>query len=164
MPRIINGRSSYSDDRGTILQAQHAETSAQYSLTAQQTYEALGANVTLVSKGRNSKFLLFGHAHMYGSNSGSNRMNLGFSVVIGGTETRILGTDGGSGDSWANEQDAASGQNGDRCYMYTVTAAPGTSMTFKLLAASWDNSGTHARFNYTGYSFKSILEVLEIAT
>lgn len=163
MPRLINGRSSYSDDRGTVLQAQHGETSSQYQLTTSMAYEALGANVTLVSKGRNSKFLLLGHAHMYGNQSGSNRFNLGFSVTIGGTETRILGTDGGSGDSWANEQDGASGQNGDRCYLYTVTAAPGTSMTFKLLAASWDNSGSEARFNYSGYAFKSLLEVLEIA-
>tara|TARA_A100001388_G_C28657137_1_gene444948 strand:- start:83 stop:577 length:495 start_codon:yes stop_codon:yes gene_type:complete len=164
MPRIINGRSSYSDDRGTILQAQHAETTSEVTLSATKTYEELGANVTLVSKGRNSKFLLFGHGHMYGTSSGANRMNLGFSVTIGGTTTRILGTDGGAGDSWANEQDGASGQNGDRCYMYTVTAAPGTSMTFKLLAASWDVSGTTGRFNLSGYAFKSILEVLEIAT
>lgn len=164
MPRLINGRSSYSDDRGTVLQAQHAESSSAYNLTAQMSYEAIGANLTLVSKGRNSKFLLLGHAHMYGNQTGSNRFNIGFSVTIGGSETRILGTDGGSGDSWANEQDGASGQNGDRCYITTITAAPGTSMTFKLLAASWDNSGTGARFNYAGYSFKNILEVLEIAT
>lgn len=164
MPRIINGRSSYSDDSGTVLQALHGEGTSQVELSATKTYEALGANVTLVSKGRNSKFLLFGHAHMYGNQTNSNRFNLGFSVTIGGTETRILGTNGTFGDSWANEQDGASGQNGDRCYMYTVTAAPGTSMTFKLLGAAWDNSGSSARFNYSGYGFKTILEVLEIAS
>lgn len=147
---------------GSILQVAYAESTTQVTNSAARTYEVIHS-VTLTSVAANSRYFVTGYAHGYNATSNS-RGNIGFSVTISGVTTRIAGVDGVSGDSWGTNFTPPSGSSGaalTRSAVYTSTAAAGTSMTFNLLGTNYDASGSI--FNYSGYSHKSTITVMEVS-
>ena len=143
---------------GTIIKVSYGEGTTQMATTAAQTYYTIHS-VNHTALATNSKYFLTAYCHAWDA-SDSSRANLGFSVTIGGVETRIQGVDGGSGDSWGTN--AYPGANLNRSTVYTSTATAGTVLTFNLMGAGWDTNDT--RFNYTGYGHISTLTIMEIAT
>jgi hypothetical protein len=143
---------------GSILQVAYADSTTQVSASA-QTYTIIHS-VTLTSVAANSRYFMDGYCHAYSASSGA-RANLGFSVTIGGTTTRIYGTDGG-GDSWGTNVNPAGsgGAQFNRSGVYTSSAAAGTSLTFNLLGTSYDATTI---WNYIGYGHKSTITVMEIS-
>lgn len=147
---------------GSILQVAYADSTTQVTNSAVRTYEIIHS-VTLTSVAANSRYFIDGYAHGYNQTQGA-RGNIGFSVTISGTTTRISGVDGTSGDSWGTHlrpDGSLSGVVYARSAVYTSTAAAGTSMTFNLLGTSYDASTSI--FNYSGYSHKSTITVMEIS-
>ena len=142
---------------GTILKVSYGEGTTQLSTTTTNTYQVIHS-VSHTAVAPNSRYFLTGYSHAYNANADS-RANLGFSVTIGGTTTRIEGVDGSTGDTWGTN--TYPGAQLNRSTVYTSTAAPGTALTFNLLGAGWDD--TAMRFNYTGYGHVSTLTVMEIA-
>lgn len=138
---------------GSILQVAYAESTTQVVSTS-STYAVIHS-VTLTSVATNSRYFLTGYCHGY-STSATSRANLGFSVTISGTTTRIYGVD--TADNWGTN--ANPGGQYNRSGVYTSTAAAGTSLTFNLLGGGYDGAIT---FNYTGYSHKSTITVMEIS-
>jgi hypothetical protein len=138
---------------GSILQVAYDESTTQ--VTSSGTTYAVIHSVTLTSVATNSRYFLTGYCHGYSGTSGR-RANLGFSVTINGTTTRIYGVD--STDNWGTP--AYPGGQYNRSGVYTSTAAAGTSLTFNLLAGGYDGA---VSFNYSGYSHKSTITVMEIS-
>ena len=140
---------------GSILQVAYADSTTQVSAST-QTYTIIHS-VTLTSVAANSRYFMDGYCHCYSASSPA-RANLGFSVTIGGTTTRIYGVDGSSGDSWGTN--VTSGGQLNRSGVYTSSAAAGTSLTFNLLGTSFDATTI---WNYIGYNHKSTITVMEIS-
>ena len=142
---------------GTIIGVSYGEGTTQVTTTAAQTYTLIHS-VSHIAAAANSRYFLTGYSHAYNATDPT-RTNIGFSVTIGGTTTRIEGVDGSSGDSWGTN--SVSGSQFNRSTVYTSTAAAGTVLTFNLLGAGFDNTSTI--FNYSGYSHQSALTIMEIA-
>jgi hypothetical protein len=142
---------------GSILQAGYAEYTTQYTNTT-QTYQVF-YSLPITASASNSRYLLIGNTHTYSITTGA-RCNIGYSVTIGGTTTRIAGVDGANGDSWGNL--CYSGVTMNRQAIYTSTAASGTTLTFNFLVAGFD-AATYI-FNYSGYGHKSTFTVMEISS
>lgn len=139
---------------GSILQVAYGESTSQ--VTSSTTTYSVIHSVTLTSVAANSRYFLTGYVHGYTGGSTSQRANIGFSVTIGGTTTRIYGAD--SLDNWGTN--SYPGAQYNRSGVYTSTAAAGTSLTFNLLGGGYDGAIV---FNYTGYSHKSTITVMEIS-
>ena len=145
---------------GSILQVGYTEYTTQYTNSTIQTYQIFYSQ-TITASAPSSRYLLIGNTHSYNATA-NGRCNMGYSVTISGTTTRISGVDGGGGDSWGYP---SGGGNGG-CYMnrqaiYTSTASAGTSLTFNFLVACWEGAGI---FNASGYSHKSTFTVMEISS
>lgn len=141
---------------GSILQVAYGDSTTQV-IAAQQTYTIIHS-VSLTPVASNSRYFITGYSHAYNASAGA-RANIGFSVTIGGTTTRISGVDGAAGDSWGT--DSHNGCQLNRSAVYTSGTASGTSMTFNLLGTSYDHANTY--FNYAGYGHKSTLTIMEIS-
>ena len=91
-------------------------------------------------------------------------MNLGLSRVIGGTTTRLLGTDGTGGNSWMGAGNGPSNTSYTilREYLDSPNVAAGTPVTYKMLVALWSGA-TAVYLNYSGYSPESMITIEEIA-
>ena len=142
---------------GSILQSGYAEYTTQLSSATTVTYQVF-YSLPIIASASNSRYLLIGNTHTYSTTTGA-RCNIGYSVTISGTTTRIAGVDGASGDSWGNV--CYPGITMNRQAIYTSTAASGTSLTFNFLVAGFD-AATYV-FNYSGYGHKSTFTVLEIS-
>lgn len=147
---------------GSILQVAYGDSTTQV-IVPQQLYTIIHS-VSLTSVAPNSRYFMTGYAHAYNDTSGTvgdpgARVNIGFSVTIAGTTTRISGVDTNYGDSWA--VNSINGVQCTRSAVYTSTAPAGTSITFNLLGASYDYADTY--FNYAGYGHKSTLTIMEIS-
>lgn len=140
---------------GSILQVAYGESTTQVTSSA-QSY-AIIHSVTLTSVAPNSRYFLTGYSHCYSATAGT-RANLGFSVTISGTTTRIYGVDGSAGDSWGTV--ANPGGQLNRSGVYTSTSPAGTTMVFNLLGTSYENATS---FNFAGYNHRSIITVMEIS-
>jgi hypothetical protein len=143
---------------GSILQVGYTEYTTQFSSATTQTYQIFYSQ-TITASASNSRYLLIGNTHAYSATSGA-RCNIGYSVTISGTTTRISGVDGVNGDSWGNE--CINGVTMNRQAIYTSTASAGTTLTFNFLVASYD-AATYI-FNYSGYGHKSTFTVMEISS
>ena len=144
-----------------VLQVKNVDFQNQTTSTTNQAYvDASGTDITLTAKSDNSKFYLVAHCQFYHS-GGLNGANIGFKR----DSTKILGVDGGSGDSWFGFGNATGLNNASfnisRSYLDSPSLSAGTNVTYKIMFARW-NSGT-LYLNYTSYSTTSHFTVMEIA-
>jgi hypothetical protein len=129
-----------------------------------QTY-VIPTNGTLAitSKLANSLFYVTMTAPMYSQST--NGLNIGISRTIGGVTTRLLGTDGGSGDTWlgGGNGTATVGQsyNVERNYLDSPAQAAGTVITYNMLFSIW-TTGT-AYLNYSPFILGSTITIMEIS-
>lgn len=144
-----------------ILQVKHLDFQNETSTTTTQTYvDATGTDITLTAKGTNSKFYLMANCQMYHSSS-INGANIGFKRG----SNKILGIDGGSGDTWFGFGNATNLTNASftisRSYLDSPSLSAGTNVTYKIMFGIW-NSGT-LYLNYATYNTTSHFTVMEIA-
>jgi hypothetical protein len=92
---------------GSILQAGYVEYTTQYINSTIQTYQIFYSQ-TITASAPSSRYLLIGNTHSYNATA-NGRCNIGYSVTISGTTTRIVGVDGGFGDSWGYPSGAGAG-------------------------------------------------------
>jgi hypothetical protein len=137
MSRARDLASSKANNFQTVSQ----EYSAQFNNSSTQVYQVFGS-LNITARGTGSRFLLISSVNAYAPSGG--RGNTGFSVTQAGTTTRLLGTDGGSGDSWRafgnNAGNTGWSHQCARNYLWTpsTSVTSGTALTFNLLAASYD--------------------------
>lgn len=144
---------------GSILNVAYTEYTTSFANTAVQTYQIF-YSLPITATASNSRYLLIGNAHSYNPTANA-RCNIGYSVTISGTTTRIVGVDGSTGDSWGYP----SGVGFGGCYMnrqaiYTSSASLGTTLTFNFLVGCYEGVG---QFNLAGYNHKSTFTVMEIS-
>lgn len=144
-----------------VLQVKNVDFQNQTSSTTNQTYvDASGTDITLTAKSDNSKFYLMAHCLFYHS-GGINGANIGFKR----DSTKILGVDGGAGDSWFGFGNATTLTNASfnisRSYLDSPSLSAGTNVTYKIMFGRW-NTGT-LYLNYTSYNTTSHFTVMEIA-
>jgi hypothetical protein len=146
---------------GGILNVAYTEYTTAFANSAAQTYEIF-YSLPVTATASNSRYLLIGNAHSYNTTL-NGRCNIGYSVTISGATTRIVGVDGGAGDSWGYPSGGGIGG----CYMnrqaiYTSTASAGTLLTFNFLVGCYEGVG---QFNWQGtaYNHKSTFTVMEIS-
>ena len=145
---------------GTPVQTVYGKSTTQVAVNSAQTYMVI-QSVSLETIESGSMFHLNAYAHGYSpTNSPSTRANIGYSITIGETTTRIAGKDGSAGDSWGTQLYPGAIYSRPAIYAPDIAIAAGTTCTFNLLAASWDVS--NSIWNYTGYGHESILVVSEI--
>jgi hypothetical protein len=104
-------------------------------------------------------------AHVFGYRSAQNGVNIGFQRTVGGVTTRLLGTDGGSGDSWMGEGNGGGSNsfNIPRHWMDSPGVSAGVPITYTVLGGGWATGGGTAYYNYgSGYTLTSTLTVMEI--
>ena len=117
--------------------------------------------LSITSKLANSKFLVhfFGQGYL-NATSGA---NIGLSRTIGGSTTRLVGVDGGSGDTWMGAGNGA-GTNSwaiGKNYLDSPAQPAGTVITYNLLLGLW-SAGT-VYLNYTLYGGYATITITEIA-
>ena len=145
---------------GIGVQTVFDKSTEQVAVTAAQTYMVI-QSVVLETIESGSMFYMNAYAHGYSpTNSPSTRANLGYSITIGETTTRIAGVDGSAGDSWGTQLYPGAIYSRPAIYAPDVAIPKGTTCTFNLLAASWDV--TNSIWNYDGYGHESTLVVTEI--
>jgi len=172
--RILNSSgNTILNQTGSILQVVYEENTSQFVVNILQSYQVYySVNVTAIAD--NSKYFLNGFFTGFviipaASPTNYARSNIGYSVTISGSTTRILGVDGVNGDSWsvasgAKDATGAIGITGalhNRPVIYTSTAPAGTVLTFNLLAACYDYQPLNATL--TGYGQKSAFTIMEIS-
>ena len=145
---------------GTPVQTVYGKSTTQVAVNSAKTYMVIqSVNLETIESG--SMFYINAYAHGYSpTNSPSTRANLGYSITIDGTTTRIAGKDGASGDSWGTQLYPGAIYSRPAMYAPDIAIPAGTTCTFNLLAASWDVS--NSIWNYTGYGHESIIVVSEI--
>jgi hypothetical protein len=161
---------------GSVLQVAYAENTTQFDVTVQASYQVY-YSVPVTAIANNSRYILDGFftGFIYPlTTPGYARSNIGYSVTISGSTTRILGVDGyPSGDSWSvtsGSRDSAgntlnAGALHNRTVIYTSTAPAGTVLTFNLLAAAFDPGGDRLPLTVTlaGYGQKSGFTIMEVS-
>lgn len=145
-----------------IIQAQFVYFGNVTSMTATQTYtNVAGGVLTITPYYTGSKFVIMPVCQGYVSSS--NGTNIGLSRTVSGVTTRILGTDGSSGDSWVGAMDNG-GSNSytvARQWVDSPSVVAGNPITYQILLGNW-SAGTTSVNYATNYSPMSSLTVLEI--
>ncbi len=165
MPKLISGRSALVDSRGAVLQVVKSTKTTTVTQTTYQLYEDIDS-LTLVTRGSNSSFFITATAHGF-HNSGNIRGSIGFKIG----STLIVGKDGNPGDSWGHNIGNFGGHI-NRQVVTDQTYAAGTSLTFKLCGAQWDNAtsngvfvgvtwnyGSHVNIDYGHHSTFTVMEI-----
>ena len=165
----LNSQALSQVNTGSILQVVKTTNATAVVTTTFRSYVEI-VNLTLTTKGANSSFLVMGTAHAYSANNQS-RGSIGFKLG----STFIAGKDGSAGDSWGHN---VGGQGGwlNRHIITDQTYAIGTSLTFSLVGAIWDDNkiqpantahdpmyfawGSNVSVDYDN---ESVLTVMEIA-
>ena len=144
---------------GNVLQVAKDESTTEVSFTTIYTYYVLYSfNVT--AAGDNSRYVFNTYQHAFhNAISFSSRANLGYSVTIDGTTTRLAGVDGANGDSWGSV--AYPGTILNRHHVWDSSVPAGTVITVNVLGAIFD-AGT-CTFNTAGFGHKGICTVMEVS-
>jgi hypothetical protein len=124
-------------------------------------YDVSNGHLDIVSRISNSKFLVTMIGQGYQASGGG--VNLGIKRTIATTATRLMGVDGGSGNTWMGAG------NGAPSISYTITRSildtpnviMGTTIQYRMLVGGW-SSGT-IYLNYSGYTGESAIIIQEIA-
>lgn len=149
---------------GTIVQVVNKQFSQVTSWTNAQTYNTVSNGfVTITSKLANSSFYV--SIVLNGYHDSTDGVNAGISRTISSTTTRLIGSDGASGDAWlgAKHSIGATSYNLNRQIIDSPNVSAGTQITYNALAGKWTTAGT-AYINYTGYNSTSTITVMEIAS
>ena len=144
---------------GSVLQIAKGESTTQVSFGTNQIYYTLYSfNVTAV--GDNSRYVFNTYQQAYHTDSAAGpRANLGYSVTIDGTTTRLAGVDGTQGDAWG--QLAYPGTVLNRHHVWDSSVPAGTVITVNVLGAMYD-AGT-IYFSYVSYGFNGLCTVTEVS-
>jgi hypothetical protein len=143
---------------GSVLQTYYYEYTDEYVNTLQQTYQTYKSQ-TIPALGTNSRFKLEANIFGYQVTTVGYRGNVGFEVVTPTSTVRIYGTNGANGNSW---QGFYYQGNVHRSAIWTSAVPAGTSLTFRLLVASYDNGS--ARWNSAGYNSIANFIITEVAS
>lgn len=144
-----------SDELGTGFLALGEE---QY-VTVNQTYEAItGSTITFNTSISNGIYLLQADINLYLTPDNGNGANAAFQW----NNQLIVGTNGGSGDTW--QRSAHGSGNGGawsivRKFVYSPGLSAGSSVTARVMVGQWGS--VSARVNYTGYSNYSDFQIFE---
>jgi hypothetical protein len=135
------------------------------STTVTSTYvTTTNGTLAITSKLANSIFFVVMNGAGYQAGGAvSNGTNIGISRTIGGTTTRLIGTDGAGGDSWMGTGNglATNSYSIERCFLDTPSQPAGTTITYNMLLGLW-LSGT-SFLNYSGYTIGSTITVMELS-
>jgi hypothetical protein len=115
--------------------------------------------LSIVSRFANSRFLVTMQAQGYAS--GTTGCNIGISRTVGPVTTRLLGTDGASGDAWTGSGYGTNSYNIKRSILDSPVVPAGTMITYNMLFSVW--SGGTMFLNYAGYTGGSGITIMEIA-
>jgi hypothetical protein len=144
-----------------IVQVQFASWGTSSSTTTANTYQNVtNGTLTITPYYTNSKFMIIPVCQGYVA--GVSGSNIGLNRTVGGTTTRILGVDGGSGDTWmgSNNGFGTNSWNINRHWVDSPGVTAGTPITYQVLYALW-SAGT-IWVNYPGYSATSSITVFEV--
>lgn len=136
------------------------------TFTTTYTYIALtGGTLTITPLYTGSKFHIIANVQCYTTTSGG--LNVGLSRILAGNTTRLVGLDGGLGDTWAGGADAAAPYNSNsmtisRFWLDSPSVTAGTPITYQVLGGMWPGTSGTAYFGYSGYSISSTLTIWEI--
>lgn len=165
----LNNQALSQVNTGSILQVVKTTNATAVTTTTFRSYVEID-NLTLTTKGANSSFLVMGTAHAFHQQSQA-RASIGFQIG----STFIAGKDTNAGDAWGHD---VGGQGGwlNRHIMTDQTYAIGTSLTFRLMGATWDDNKiqpantVHDPMYFTwgsnvsvDYGNHAVLTVMEIA-
>lgn len=144
------------NELGTSYQALSEE---QY-VTVNQTYEAItSSTITFNTSIANGVYLLQTDLNLYLTPDNGNGSNAAFQW----NGLKIVGTDGGSGDTWQRCGHGSTGNGGAwsmvRKFVYSPGLSAGTSVTARVMVGQWGS--VSSRVNYTGYSNYSDFQIWE---
>ena len=132
------------------------------NVSTSQTYQPLsGGSLTITPIYSGSKFQV--QVSLQGYITGGSGVNAGISRTLSGTTTRLVGTDGGSGDTWMGSGNGVSTNSWtvNRHYLDSPGVSAGVPVTYNALGGVW-SPGT-AQFNYNaGYGISSTITIWEI--
>ena len=151
------------NNTGGILNVAYSEYTTSFANSVAQTYQIF-YSLPIIATASNSRYLLIGNAHSY-SQTANSRCNIGYSVTISGTTTRIVGVDGSNGDSWGYPSNwgASGGCYMNRQAIYTSSASAGTTLTFNFLVGCYEGLGQYNWSVPFSYNHKSTFTVMEIS-
>ena len=136
------------------------------STTLNRTYVLVNnGSLSITPRLNNSSFLVT--ISMAGYVNVGTGVNIGLSRTISGNTVRLLGVDGGNGDTWmgANHTSGhASSWNLTKQLLDSPNVVAGTTVTYNSLLGQWDGAST-AGVNWDGslYGGKSTITIMEIA-
>lgn len=136
------------------------------STTTNQSYIAVtNGNLEITTKLDNSKLLVM--ISMQGYVDATGGVNIGLSRTIGATTSRLLGVDGGNGDSWMGSNHNANHATTwslTRQYLDSPGVPAGTVITYNSLLGKYSGSAIVAvNWEGTVYNGKSTITIMEIA-
>jgi len=147
---------------GLVVQAVQKTYNDQTILSTNQVYvAATNGDLSITPKLSNSRFLVMVVGQGYQATGGG--CNMGLQRTISGVTTRLIGVDGGAGDSWLGFGNgvATSSWNIKREIIDTPNVAAGTAIQYTAMIGRWA-SGT-IYLNYAGHTGGSTVTILEIA-
>jgi hypothetical protein len=149
---------------GHVIQTVHLSWSPNTQITSVQTYVAIaGGTATITPLASGSRFHIIANMQGYSNNTGG--VNFALERVLGGTTTRLVGTNGSAGDAWGG---TANGNGGNTNNSYTISrfwfdspgVSAGTAVTYNVLGAVWSQGILFV--GYPGYTSGSTIIIQEI--
>jgi hypothetical protein len=160
---ILIDPASFLSASGSVVQAVSKTFNTTTSTSVVQTYiDATDGFVEITPRFNNSSFFIKTSVQGY-SNPGGN--NTAIVRVVDSQEVRILGVNGGGGDTWMGQGNGLSVSNSytiERNFLDSPNLAAGYTVTYKIQFGRWNASNT-VWVNYPGYTGGSTITVMEIA-
>jgi hypothetical protein len=151
---------------GMVIQTVSKTWNDSTQTTTADTYiVTTNGSLNITTRSPNSRLFVMLTAQGYSTNGGG--VNFGLSRTIGATTTRLIGTNGGAGDTWMGDGNGLSTSNSfsiSREILDTPAVAAGTVITYTALLGKWSSNAGTVFFNYPGYTGGSTLTIIEIAT
>jgi len=148
---------------GKVLQIVEARYDNQLtSITTLQTFVGTGHTGSITTTQDNSKIFVMIHAQGY-QNNGSG-CNVGLQRKINtGSYTRLLGTDGGNGNTWMGDANGTANTSWtiNRQHLDDPQQVAGTLLTYNPMVSAW-SSGT-IYYGYANYNAECTMFLIEVA-
>lgn len=149
---------------GQIVQVVSKTYGDATSTTATQAYQTVtNGSLNITSKYLNSAFLV--NIFMNGYMDGASGVNIGLSRTVSGTTTRLLGVDGGNGDSWmGTNHNSGHGQSWSlsRQYLDSPQVSAGTTISYNSLFGKWSGGTVGVNWDGPTYGGLSTITIMEI--
>lgn len=163
--RFDQWQNSLGQNYTTPIQVVSKTFSDTTATSSTQTYVTLtNGSLSITPKMSNSKFLVLVTLNGYGNTLAGSGMNAGISRTVSATTTRLIGVDGGNGDSWMGTGHGSIADitfNFKKEYLDSPGVSAGTPITYNALIGKW--GGGTVTVNYSGYNGVSTITVMEIA-